>query len=213
MHTEEIIKRTAEATLKAALPIFERMLKEAAETAAAAATKTAARTGAKSAIDTIEKERQKAAREWHDRRLRNTKLLLQNYRRLMEHYENAVYDAATLEEEDYTAAEIFELMSQYVYDNDLYVESIKKSAARTHIIMEHLNKMLGVYEAYCEKAQREDYKRHWRVIKALYLDETPTTVVKLAMTEYVGERTIYRDIDAACEELSALLFGIDGIKR
>ncbi|WP_195985360.1 hypothetical protein [Clostridium sp. D33t1_170424_F3] len=209
MNTEEIIKKTAEATLAAAVPYFERMLKQASE----AAAKAGARTGAKSAIDTIEKERKKLMREWYDRRLRNTKLLLQNYRPLMEHYESAIYDAATLDEEDITAAEVFELMTQYVYDNDLYVESIKKSAARTHIIMEHLNKMLGVYEVYCMKSQREDYKRHWRVISALYLAEEPTTAAKIAEDEKIDKRTVYKDIDTACEVLTALIFGVDGVRR
>lgn len=209
MNTEEIIKKTAEATLAAAVPYFERMLKQASE----AAAKAGARTGAKSAIDTIEKERKKLMRDWYDRRLRNTKLLLQNYRPLMEHYESAVYDAATLDEEDLTAAEVFELMTQYVYDNDLYVESIKRSAARTHIIMEHLNKMLGIYEVYCTKSQREDYKRHWRVISTLYLAEEPTTAAKIAEDEKIDKRTVYKDIDTACEVLTALIFGVDGVKR
>ena len=204
MNQEGTIKKTVEQTLETAIPYFERAIKQAAD--------AAAKTGAKAAINTIEKERKKVTREWHDRRLRNTKLLLQNYRRLIEHYENAVYDAATLEEE-YTVTEMFELMSQYVYDNDLYVESIKKSAARTHIIMEHLLKMLELYKVYCNEAPRGDYKRRWRVIVALYLAEKPSTVERVAAQEHVAERTIYRDIDAVCEELSALLFGIDGIKR
>lgn len=210
MDHDEIIKKTVEQTIMAAMPVFEKMLKQATD----AATKTGARAGAKSAIDTIEKERKKLMREWYDRRLRNTKLLLQNYRPLMEHYENAIYDAASLDEEaDLTASEIMELMSQYVYDNDLYVESIKKSAARTHIIMEHLNKMLGIYETYCEKSTRKDYKRHWRVVKSLYLDPAPATAEQIAKAEYINERTVYKDVDAACEVLTALIFGIDGMKR
>lgn len=209
MNQEDIIKKSAEAAVEAAIPIFERMLKQATE----AAAKTGARTGAKAAIDTIEKERKKLMREWYDRRLRNTKMLLQNYRPLMEHYESAVYDATTLEEEDITAAEIFELMSQYVYDNDLYVESIKKSAARTHIIMEHLNKMLGIYEVYCQKSKRKDYQRHWRVVKGLYLGPEPVTAEQIAKEEYIDKRTVYKDIDTACEVLTALIFGVDGMKR
>lgn len=214
MNTEEIIKQTAEATLTAALPIFERMLKETAEAAAAAATKSAARAGAKSAIDTIEKERQNLIRGFYDRRLRNTKLLLQNYRALMKHYEEAIYDATALtEEESMTAAEVFELMSQYVYDNDLYVESIKASAARTHIIMEHTNKMLGVYRAYCQQAKRRDLKRHWRVIDTLYLSKQAVTAEEVAKRENIDKRTVYKDVDAACEVLTALIFGVDGLKR
>ena len=41
----------------------------------------------------------------------------------------------------------------------------------------------------------------------------PLTVAGLADREGVVERTIYKDVDAACEKIAALMFGIDGIKR
>jgi hypothetical protein len=35
----------------------------------------------------------------------------------------------------------------------------------------------------------------------------------LAKDEGVVTRTIYNDVDVACERIAALMFGIDGIKR
>jgi hypothetical protein len=35
----------------------------------------------------------------------------------------------------------------------------------------------------------------------------------LAQAEGVVERTIYKDIDIACERIAALMFGVDGLKR
>lgn len=51
--------------------------------------KLAAEAGAKAAMETLEKERQRDRREMADRRLRNTKLLLRNYRVFCAHVDNA----------------------------------------------------------------------------------------------------------------------------
>ena len=106
----------------------------------------AAEAGAKAALETLEREKKKAQKSRYDRRLRNTRLLLRNYRMFRDHVENAVFEAEQLDE---NAIDILDLMSENIYDNDLYVESIKKSVARTKIIMEHVNEMLRIYEAYC----------------------------------------------------------------
>nr|DAL85263.1 MAG TPA: Mga helix-turn-helix domain [Caudoviricetes sp.] len=208
MSQEDLIKQAVEQTLTAAMPIFENMLEKATE----AAAKAGAATGAKSAIETIEHERRKVQRARYDRRLHNTKLLLRNYQMLTKHCEHAVYDLDTAEEE-MSPGDIFELMNEFSYDDDLYVESIKKSAARTRIIMEHVNRMLGIYEVYCAGSKREDFKRHYRVIYGLYLAPAPTTANQLAKEENIDKRTVYKDIDAACEILTALIFGIDGMKK
>ena len=54
--------------------------------------KLAAVAGAKAAMETLEKERQRDRREMADRRLRNTKLLLRNYRMFCAHVDHAVYE-------------------------------------------------------------------------------------------------------------------------
>ena len=55
----------------------------------------AAEVGARTALDRFEAERQREAKELMDSRLRNTKLLLRNYRLFKAHVENAVYDPET----------------------------------------------------------------------------------------------------------------------
>ena len=37
--------------------------------------------------------------------------------------------------------------------------------------------------------------------------------MEIAESEGIDERTVYKDIKAACTKLAALLFGIDGVKR
>ena len=168
----------------------------------------AAEAGAKAAMDKLEEERREYAKERADRRLRNTRLLLKNYRMFKEHAKNAVYKIEQLDE---SVFDILELMERK--DNSDFSASIKSSVTRTAVLVRHIDVMLGLYKAYCEHTGRPEDIRRWRVTVALYINEVPSTVQDLAAREFVAEKTIRRDIDAICEQLSALLFGIDGVKR
>jgi hypothetical protein len=169
----------------------------------------AAKTGAEVALKTMEKERQADKRELVDRRLHNTKLLLRNYRMFKAHVDNAVYE---IEEEYETPEQIMaDLMKPG--EGSMFVESIKRSVTRTAIMLEHIEAMTGLYQAYCHMTGKEEDERRWRIIYYLYLSEEPKSVEEIAADEYVTERTVYRDVDTACERIAALIFGIDGIKR
>ena len=156
--------------------------------------KLSAETGANAAMETLNRERARERKELADSRLRNTKLLLRNYRVFCAHAENAVYDV----EECESAKEIIADLMMPGQDSPLIVESIKKSVARTATIVKHMQTMMQLYQAYCHvNGTSEDERR---------------TVSELAKEEGVVERTIYKDIDIACERIAALMFGIDGLK-
>lgn len=173
--------------------------------------KLAGEAGAKAALEALEQERKKSQKNRHDRRLRNTKMLLRNYRMLSAHCTSAIYDAKQIVDEN--AIDILDLMEDYLYDEDLYVESIKKSAKRTYIIMSHISEMLKIFEVVCLNSGKPEDERRFRVIEHMYISEhNQLTVKEIAKEEKIHDRTVYKDIDAACEKLSALLFGIDGLR-
>lgn len=172
--------------------------------------KLAAETGAKTALATFAAEIQRSQSERADRRLRNTKLLLRNFRMFKAHAENAVFDASQIDENAY---DIIDLMSDRWADSEVFVASIKESVARTVTIVTHIETMLRLYEAFCEKSGNPEESRRNRVIHGIYIDDPPQTVKELADANFVTTRTIYNDIDIACERIAALIFGIDGIKR
>lgn len=147
-----------------------------------------------------------------DRRFRNTKLLLRNYTVLNANCSHAVYDAASAATGEESVEEIVEALDELLEEN-LKVESIMKSAARTQLIMRHVNRMLGIYKVVCENSVDEGEQRHYRVIEALYLRDRPLSPTAVAEREKIDKRTVYKDVDAACATLSALIFGIDGIKK
>lgn len=172
--------------------------------------KIAAEIGAKVALDTLEEERQRSLSDRHKRKLRNTKLLLRNFRMFKLHSDNAVSELQEIDEEDYQVFE--EMMSNRMTDSNLFVESIKKSVARTKIIVEHVSEMVDLYGVYCQQSPKPEDIRRFRVLKAMYIDDKNLTAYQIAEQEDIDERTVYKDINIAAKKLSALIFGIDGIK-
>lgn len=175
--------------------------------------KAASEAGARCILEEQEKSKKKSTKEWHDKRLYNTKLLLKNYRMLNEHINSAVFEQQHIEEYmPESAQDILDLMWQS-NDSDVVVESIKQSVARTKIIMSHVNMMLELYETFCEKSSKEEDCRRWRVTKMMYISPEILSAEKIAEIEHIDKRTVYRDIDASIERISALIFGINGLKN
>lgn len=127
------------------MTIPEEMMAVIQETA-----RKAAREGAKEVI--AEQTRKAAGR--CDRRLRNTKLLLKNYRMFKKHCTGAVYTDETGDhdgKEEETALELLDMMLQR--NNAITVESIRNSCRRTKIMVRHIDSMLALYETYCKQSK------------------------------------------------------------
>lgn len=168
----------------------------------------AAAVGAKEAMKTLEQERKKEQKKKVDRRLRNTKLLLRNYHMLKEHAENSVFGRTQMEE---SAIDILESMMS-VYDNEVIIDSIKRSASRTAIIVSHIDVMLELYKSYCEKSVSSEVDiRRYEVIRDRYLTEQPLSVGEIAKKYHMSKGNVYLDINEAITRISALIFGVDGL--
>lgn len=156
-------------------------------------------------VDGMMVGQRKSEKEKIDRRLHNTDLLLRNYRTLKASYENAVYKSKE--------GEVTEVLEDIMTmkDDKVIVESIKTSAKRTAIMVQHIDKMLDVYRIYCSKLSEKD-KRRYKIIKALYISKTPMTIAEISKKFSVSKVTVYEDIKIAKERLSSLFFGIDGLK-
>lgn len=167
----------------------------------------AAEAGAKAAMDRLDEERHRDAEQRKDRRLRNTRLLLRNYKLFRKHAENAVFEAGQLDESVY---DILDMMERNT--NIGFVDSIKNSVARTSTLLGHIDAMLGIYKTYCESTGKPEDSRRWRALKSTYLEDESKSKYDIADEEGVSDRTIDRDVAEACEHLSGLFFGIDGVR-
>lgn len=173
--------------------------------------------GVKAATDRIEEERKKERKGRYDRRLHNTRLLLKNYRVLKHHALDAVHTGAraneVISENAVDILDDLESMGFRKVDDRLYIESIKRSQQRTRIIIEHIDEMLRYWRIDCEQSGREEALRRYRIVFATYIGDDQIAAEDLARREHIEKRTVYKDIKAAMRPLSALIFGIDGIKQ
>lgn len=151
-------------------------------------------------------EEEEARARQKDRRLHNTKLLIENYRTFKIHAEKSVFSAADCEE---SIVDILSMMS----DRDFLkaentVASIRESAVRTVIMVRHIEAMVETYKVLCEQSGEE---RKYRAVYYLYIADEAKTIEAIAKEEYVDKSTIYRDIQSAIDALSSLIFGVNTI--
>lgn len=169
--------------------------------------KEAAEIGAKVALERFDEEKRKMYSKAADRRLHNTELLLRNYRMLKDNSENSIFGRSQMEE---SAADILCSMMN-LYDDEVIVDAIKRSATRTAIMVSHIDTMLDIYKAYCEKSPNDLDVRRYEVIYDMYIADEAMTVKQIAKKQNISRESVYTDLKIAIERLSALLFGVDGL--
>ena len=109
-----------------------------------------------------------------------------------------------------SAADILTSMMN-MYNSEVVVESIMRSATRTAIIVSHVKKMLELYQIYCERSSNPIEIRRYNVVYDLYIAKTKLDRKDIAEKYNISKETTYKDEKAAIEALSALIFGIDGV--
>lgn len=163
--------------------------------------------GAKAGIDKYVAELKATQKKRGDKRFHNTKLLLRNYRMLQVNAANSVFGRTQMDE---TASDILESMMN-MYNDEIVVESIRRSATRTAIIVSHIKTMLEIFEVCCERSTNELDKRRYDIVYGLYIADEKITRDEIAKKWNISKDTTYADEKIAIERLSALIFGVDGL--
>lgn len=170
--------------------------------------RVAAEVGAKMALEVYAKEKEKERKARIDQRLRDTKRLMRNYREIKIHVGDAIASLSEVTQED------FEFFKDLMENEErIDVSAIVRSKARSAIMLAHIDAMLKTYQTICYTSKKPEDARRYRVLEAMYLKDEPEQVYDIADRENIDVRTVYRDLDAACEKMSALLFGIQWIER
>lgn len=205
MHEKETVNGTEEAKeehpqMEKPIVLTSAELREIYEKAAAI--------GAREALKAFEQERKKEYNGRADRRLRNTRLLLRNYRMLKEHAENSVFGRVQMQE---SALDILESMMS-LYNDEVIIQSIKNSATRTAIIVSHIETMFELYYSYCERSvKREIDLRRYQVVWDMYMAEETLSAKEVATKQNISRDSVYSDLKIGIERLTALIFGVDGL--
>ncbi len=143
----------------------------------------------------------------YDKRLYNTKLLLRNYKKLKQHYESAVSSIEEIEHDEITG----EIDKGFGSNDNTYIKSILRTRGRTIIIVKHIDRLLRHYKLTAELAGGNELRKY-KVVEGMYLGDERLTMEKIAESNTCSVGTVKNDHRRAIEELSVLLFGIDGIK-
>lgn len=164
-------------------------------------SKIAAAEGAKAALNHIEKRKKTA----HDRKLYNTRLLLENYPYLRAHCEKSISSLKNVKRKN--AADLLDELD--ACNQDINIESIKKSSLRTYVIINHIDEMLDLFKIFCEKTKN---LRKYNVAVKYYFEGKTTEEIRAELEpDAPTKRTIQRDLNFAVGKLSSLIFGIDGL--
>ncbi len=167
--------------------------------------KKAALEGATEALACYKKDLLKNERHLNDTRIKNTRMLFENYRDFKVAAIKSIYNAKQAE----NAIDILDLMWDPHNHSDMVVESIKASAVRTNIIVAHIDSMLKIYKELCYSSKNDSERRRYDCLYLRYIAEKPLTIEEIAAKKNVVPRCVYKDIDAAIERMAKLIFGVD----
>ncbi len=162
-------------------------------------------------VEAYKTEHQNDARKKVDRMLYKTKVLLEKYHYLMEYADKSVYTLEQAEEVNEGIADIEALTKFGIFDDDKTLHRLKRGVVTVNMLMAHVNNMLEAYRASCEASASPIKRRQYRVIYNMYLADKRLTTKEIADMEGEELRTIQNDAKAAREDLTALIFGLDGL--
>ena len=161
--------------------------------------------------EAYKKEQSQSARRKVDRMLYKTKVLLEKYTWLKAYAKNSVYTLEQAEKVNDGMADIEVLTKFGIFDNDKTRHNLKRGVITVNMLMTHVDNMLEVYRENCESSASKTKQRQYRVVYNMYLAEEKKTTKEIAEMECEEVRTIQNDAKAAREDLTALIFGLDGI--
>lgn len=166
--------------------------------------KLAAEIGARTALDKLRREKSQETQKQKDKRYKNTKLLLENYRDFKAYSKNAVYTVEQTSDSIKALESIWDLSNR----GEIVVDSIKRNAIRTNVIMAHIDAMLEVYKKMCEASQDPTEMRRYNTLISRYIAEKPMTCKDIADINHYEVRTVFRDLEYAVNKMERLIFGL-----
>lgn len=168
--------------------------------------------GIKKGIEQAKNEERLREKITYDTRIKNTRLLLKNYRNFVKACKQATFTEKELETA--TVEEVLDKLFCQSYDEVTVVQSILTSKKRTEIILTHIERIIKFYIYEAESSNNTEKIRRAHIIDDLYIkgDKKPKTK-SMSEKYHISERQISRDQNTAIEEIAILMFGIDGIRK
>lgn len=171
--------------------------------------RNAGREGAKKGVEAYEKRKEKEREELADKLRNSAKDVIINYRRLKGLKNTSVCDVDSVT--DPTLKEILDGLAGRIREDEFTLNSTTRNKIKTGMLMNHVDVKLEEYKKECRRSRIIDVQRRYRVIEMLYLREDRMSVEEVAEAEECDKSTIYRTLEKAYDDLTVLMFGIDGV--
>lgn len=144
-----------------------------------------------------EKEMKQAERDKKRNMIKNTELLLVNYRKCKEMVREIDMDKYTDE-------------GTFLGSEELTLETLERYRMKTYKMVRHVDKMLAAYEWECGHGSDEE-KRRFAVLKKRYIADDRMTVKELMEYFHISQTTVYGDTKKAIKDMASLLFGYEAV--
>lgn len=168
--------------------------------------------GIKKGIEQARNEERLKEKITYDTRIKNTRLLLKNYRNFVKACNQATFTEKELETA--TVEEVLDKLFCQSYDEVTVVQSILTSKKRTEIILTHIERIINFYIFESEQSKNDEKIRKAHILNDLYVEGKYKPKINAMSEKYhISERQIRRDANSAIEEIAVLMFGIDGIRK
>ena len=168
--------------------------------------------GIKKGIEQLKNEERLKNKITYDTRIKNTRLLLKNYRNFVKSCKQATFTEKELETAN--VEEVLDKLFCESYDEVTVVQSILASKKRTEIILTHIKRIINFYLFEADQSKNDEKKRKAHILSDLYIVGKYKPKISFMSEKYhISERQIRRDANSAIEEIAVLMFGIDGIRK
>lgn len=171
--------------------------------------KKAAREGAKEGIAAYESKQAIVMAERTEKVRNSAKTLVQHYRQLKKMKDTSVYDPDTVT--DLTLAGILDYILDECRKEEFELTSTKKNMLITGMLLNHVDTQLKNYKKECEQSKIPDVERRYRVVEMMFLNEEPMKPDDVAEVENIDKSNVYRTLEKAYDDLTALFFGVEGL--
>lgn len=165
---------------------------------------------AKKAVDAYRAEERKAQKRRENENIRITRKKLQAYRRTK---------ASLAEEIEFTDDEKIELRWAFIKDfmgsdfdgiakADDRIKTFENKRNRDMFEVQTIDRALELYRREAERSSSDEFRRRYRELCFMYVDEGDLTISDIADIESVSEKIVYRDLGIACSILAVYLLGM-----
>ena len=168
--------------------------------------------GIKKGLEQAKNEERLREKITYDIKIKNTKLLLKNYRNFVKACKQATFTEKELETA--TVEEVLDKIFCEVDDEVTVVQSILRSKKRTEIILTHIKRIIDFYLFEANQSGNAEKKRKADILNDLYVKGKNKPKIDVMSEKYhISDRQVRRDAASAIKEIAVLMFGVDGIRK